>query len=60
MSGNFIANPLSPFQFCKGVVMAAQPSFMQKLYKRSFGLNKPLGVRLHITLNLEKCYLGSV
>lgn len=46
-------------QFCKGVVMAAQPSFMHKLYRRSFGLNKPLGLRLHITLNLEMCYLGS-
>ncbi|KAH8416577.1 hypothetical protein KR222_010134, partial [Zaprionus bogoriensis] len=50
-------NALAP-QISKGVVTAAPPCFMHELYKRSFGLNKPLGVRLHITLNVELCYLA--
>lgn len=37
---------------------AVQPTSMVNLYKRSFGLNKSIGLRLHITINLEKCYIG--
>ncbi|XP_026838112.1 uncharacterized protein LOC6550767 [Drosophila erecta] len=33
-------------------------SFLLSVYEISFGLNKALGKRLHITLNLEKTYLG--
>ncbi|XP_068158193.1 uncharacterized protein [Drosophila tropicalis] len=34
-----------------------KPNFMSILYKKSFGLNKPLGLRINITLNLEQLYL---
>ncbi|XP_016037975.2 uncharacterized protein LOC6725026 [Drosophila simulans] len=33
-------------------------SFLYSVYEISFGLNKALGRRLHITLNLERTYLG--
>ncbi|KAH8287511.1 hypothetical protein KR054_009262, partial [Drosophila jambulina] len=36
----------------------SSPSFLHSVYERSFGLNKALGRRLHITLNLEQCYMG--
>ncbi|KAH8238631.1 hypothetical protein KR032_011920, partial [Drosophila birchii] len=36
----------------------ASASFLHSVYERSFGLNKALGRRLHITLNLEQCYMG--
>ncbi|KAL7744025.1 hypothetical protein ACLKA6_001256 [Drosophila palustris] len=42
----------------RGVVPAVQSTFMNNLYKRSFGLNKANGLRLHITINLEKCYMA--
>ncbi|XP_030079346.1 uncharacterized protein LOC111601853 [Drosophila hydei] len=42
----------------KGVVSPKPSSLLQKLYKQSFGFNRPLGLRLHITINLEMCYLG--
>ncbi|XP_064538416.1 uncharacterized protein LOC135428383 [Drosophila montana] len=42
----------------KGVVPAKPLSFIQQLYKQSFGCNKALGLRLHITINLEMCYIG--
>ncbi|XP_030380775.1 uncharacterized protein LOC115628718 [Scaptodrosophila lebanonensis] len=32
-------------------------NLMQSLLKKSFGLNKPLGLRIHVTLNLESTYL---
>ncbi|XP_032587942.1 uncharacterized protein LOC6584392 isoform X2 [Drosophila mojavensis] len=41
----------------KGVVSPRPSSIIQKLYKQSFGFNKPLGLRLHITINLEMVYL---
>ncbi|XP_034487175.1 uncharacterized protein LOC117791501 [Drosophila innubila] len=42
----------------RGVVPTVHSTFMLNLYKRCFGLNKPIGLRLHITINLEKCYIG--
>ncbi|XP_044317134.1 uncharacterized protein LOC108039347 [Drosophila rhopaloa] len=33
-------------------------NFLHGVYEASFGQNKPLGRRLHITLNLEQFYLG--
>ncbi|XP_026847166.1 uncharacterized protein LOC6599319 isoform X2 [Drosophila persimilis] len=35
-----------------------RPNFLYNVYAASFGHNKALGKRLHITLNLEKLYLG--
>ncbi|KAH8303117.1 hypothetical protein KR059_000588, partial [Drosophila kikkawai] len=40
----------------KGQIHASS-SFLHSVYERSFGLNKALGRRLHITLNLEQCYM---
>ncbi|XP_062138883.1 uncharacterized protein LOC133847710 [Drosophila sulfurigaster albostrigata] len=40
----------------RGVMTIKPPTFMAKLYKYSFGKNKAIDCRFHITLNLEKCY----
>ncbi|EDV92464.1 GH24936 [Drosophila grimshawi] len=41
----------------KKISVKQQPSFVQNLYKNSFGFNKGLGLRLHITINLEMSYM---
>ncbi|XP_043658620.1 uncharacterized protein LOC122623489 [Drosophila teissieri] len=38
--------------------LVQKASFLHSVYEISFGQNKALGRRLHITLNLEKTYLG--
>ncbi|KAH8304749.1 hypothetical protein KR044_007842 [Drosophila immigrans] len=43
--------------FRKGVIHIKPPTFMVNLYKQSFGKNKAIDCRFHITLNLEKCYI---
>ncbi|XP_017048349.1 uncharacterized protein LOC108092972 [Drosophila ficusphila] len=45
-----------PRKVCRTVMR--KPSFLHGVYEASFGQNKPLGRRLHITLNLEKLYLS--
>ncbi|KAH8291638.1 hypothetical protein KR018_007860, partial [Drosophila ironensis] len=39
-------------------LLVQKPSFIYSIYETSFGLNKALGQRLHITLNLENVYMG--
>ncbi|XP_070075453.1 uncharacterized protein [Drosophila takahashii] len=40
------------------VILMQRASFLHSVYEASFGQNKALGRRLHITLNLEQHYLG--
>ncbi|XP_017065773.1 uncharacterized protein LOC108104306 [Drosophila eugracilis] len=45
-----------PKKLC--ATMLRKASFLHNVYELSFGKNKALGRRLHITLNLEQLYLG--
>ncbi|KAH8373229.1 hypothetical protein KR009_007577, partial [Drosophila setifemur] len=42
----------------KGPNLPRKPSHLHSVYEASFGLNQAIGRRMHITLNLEKCYMG--
>nr|NP_001259213.1 uncharacterized protein Dmel_CG10803, isoform B [Drosophila melanogaster]NP_001259214.1 uncharacterized protein Dmel_CG10803, isoform C [Drosophila melanogaster]NP_001259215.1 uncharacterized protein Dmel_CG10803, isoform D [Drosophila melanogaster]AGB95059.1 uncharacterized protein Dmel_CG10803, isoform B [Drosophila melanogaster]AGB95060.1 uncharacterized protein Dmel_CG10803, isoform C [Drosophila melanogaster]AGB95061.1 uncharacterized protein Dmel_CG10803, isoform D [Drosophila melanog len=46
------------FKFQCATTSFQKASFLHSVYEISFGLNKALGRRLHITLNLEQAYLG--
>ncbi|KAH8368867.1 hypothetical protein KR200_000076, partial [Drosophila serrata] len=52
-----VRKPKKVVSLGKGQIHASA-SFLHSVYERSFGLNKALGRRLHITLNLEQCYMG--